>query len=293
MKGMGLDMKVIGFGDNVVDRYVNKQIMFPGGNAVNFAVYAKKSQAEAAYLGVFADDREADHIITALKDIGISLERCHRVFGTTTERCDVNLVNGDRIFIADDMRGTKPASFVLSEKDVTYLGGFDLVHSGCYAGVEPEMAKLAAVNSLITFDFSVEEEFKKDSYLEQICPYIDMALFSCEGMDLEEIHALQKKVYTYGTKYVLITKGIEGQILYDGANYYPGIVKQVEAVDTMGAGDSFFTSFTVTLLKQGWKKDMVLTEEMIRKAFETAAEFSANNCLVDGAFGYAKTIEED
>lgn len=33
-------MKVIGYGDNVVDRYVNKKIMFPGGNAVNFAVYA-------------------------------------------------------------------------------------------------------------------------------------------------------------------------------------------------------------------------------------------------------------
>ena len=35
-------MKVLGLGDNVVDRYVNKGIMFPGGNAVNFAVYARE-----------------------------------------------------------------------------------------------------------------------------------------------------------------------------------------------------------------------------------------------------------
>lgn len=284
-------MKVIGFGDNVVDRYVNKNIMFPGGNAVNFAVYARKNKAEAAYLGVFADDREADHIVDALKDMEISLNWCHRVFGSTTERCDVNLVNGDRVFIGDDTRQTKPAPYVLSEKDVDYLSSFDLVHSGCYAGVEAEMVKLAKLSSLITFDFSVEEDFKQDSYLQQICPYIDMALFSCEGMEAEEIQALQKKVYGYGTRYVLITKGIEGQILFDGSNYYTGIVKLVEAVDTMGAGDSFFTTFVVTLLSQGWSKIAALTENMIHKAFETAAQFSADNCLTEGAFGYAKEIE--
>jgi hypothetical protein len=38
-------MRFIGMGDNVVDRYINKEIMFPGGNAVNFAVYAKNAES--------------------------------------------------------------------------------------------------------------------------------------------------------------------------------------------------------------------------------------------------------
>lgn len=285
-------MKVIGFGDNVVDRYVNKKVMFPGGNAVNFAVYARKSGMEAAYLGNFADDAEADHIIASLKDLGIDLDGCHRVLGGTTERCDVNLVDGDRVFIGDDFRETKPAPYLLAQKDVKYLDTFALVHSGCYAGVEQEMVKLKDLTGIVTFDFSVEEEFKEDSYLQKICPYIDMALFSCEGMELEEIQELQKKVHGMGTKYVLCTKGIEGQILYDGKRYYNGAVELVEAVDTMGAGDSFFTSFVCTLLKNGWTKGAELTEQMIQDALRTAAKFSADNCLSEGSFGYAKEIVE-
>ena len=49
-------MKFLGYGDNVVDRYVNKNKYFPGGNAINFAVYAAKLGAESAYLGMFGDD---------------------------------------------------------------------------------------------------------------------------------------------------------------------------------------------------------------------------------------------
>lgn len=31
-------MKVLGLGDNVVDKYENLGIMYPGGNSLNFAV---------------------------------------------------------------------------------------------------------------------------------------------------------------------------------------------------------------------------------------------------------------
>ena len=33
-------MNIIGIGDNVVDDYVDLRTMFPGGNALNVAVYA-------------------------------------------------------------------------------------------------------------------------------------------------------------------------------------------------------------------------------------------------------------
>ena len=67
-------------------------------------------------------------------------------------------------------------------------------------------------------------------------------------------------------------------------------MKLVDAVDTMGAGDSFFSSFVCMLLKQGWTRENPLTEQMIGKAFEKAAEFSANNCLRNGGFGHPAPI---
>ena len=39
---MAFNVNALGFGDNVVDLYEHIHTMYPGGNAVNFAVYAKK-----------------------------------------------------------------------------------------------------------------------------------------------------------------------------------------------------------------------------------------------------------
>ena len=48
--------KVIGIGDNVCDKYYPAKIMYPGGQAMNFSVYAKMLGADAAYMGVFGRD---------------------------------------------------------------------------------------------------------------------------------------------------------------------------------------------------------------------------------------------
>ena len=45
--------RVIGIGDNVCDKYYPSKIMYPGGQAMNFSVYAKKMGADSAYMGVF------------------------------------------------------------------------------------------------------------------------------------------------------------------------------------------------------------------------------------------------
>ena len=50
--------KVIGVGDGVVE-YLHCKTMYPGGNALNFSVYAKKVGVDAAYLGVLSNDQAA------------------------------------------------------------------------------------------------------------------------------------------------------------------------------------------------------------------------------------------
>lgn len=41
-------IKVLGIGDNVCDKYLHIKTIYPGGNALNIAVFAKLSGAEAA-----------------------------------------------------------------------------------------------------------------------------------------------------------------------------------------------------------------------------------------------------
>ena len=62
-------------------------------------------------------------------------------------------------------------------------------------------------------------------------------------------------------------------MIYDGEQYYTQKPKQVDAVDTLGAGDSFATAFLLAMLE---KKD-------IHAAMEAGAEFAAKTCLVNGA----------
>lgn len=44
-------MKVLGIGDNVCDKYLHLKQMFPGGQALNFSVYAKLLGINSAILG--------------------------------------------------------------------------------------------------------------------------------------------------------------------------------------------------------------------------------------------------
>ena len=66
-----MEIRVLGFGDNVVDKYEHEGIMYPGGNSVNFAVYASQMGVSGTYCGVFADDTEAELIRDALERQGV------------------------------------------------------------------------------------------------------------------------------------------------------------------------------------------------------------------------------
>lgn len=285
-----MEMKVVGYGDNVVDRYLNQGKVFPGGNCINFSVYAARAGIDSAYLGAFGDDAEGSHIRKTLQELKVDISQCMVEEGSVTERCDVNIEEGNRVFAQFDERENLHGILELGDKELAYLRGFDLIHLSCYAEEESEVHKLKDMPGLVSFDFSEEEEYRTEEYLARICPFIDFALFSCEGMKEEEIKELLEKVSKKGVSYCLATMGPDGQMLYDGNEFFKGKAEFIKAVDTMGAGDSFCTAFLVSLLKAGWKKEEKVSESAIHEAFAYAAGFAAKNCLVEGSFGYATEI---
>ena len=82
-------LKVIGIGDNVCDKYYPAMIMYPGGQAMNFSVYAKMLGANSAYMGVFGRDAVADHIIRTLDELGVDHSRCRQY--AVTKRTQIHL----------------------------------------------------------------------------------------------------------------------------------------------------------------------------------------------------------
>jgi sugar/nucleoside kinase (ribokinase family) len=277
-------MKVIGLGDNVVDKYHHLKTMFPGGNALNFAVYASQLGHQAAYCGVFGNDRVGDHIKATLKELKVDAASSVTRQGENGY-AEVNLVEGDRVFFGGNKGGvSKTEPLVLTEELVAYLNEFDLVHSSCYSYLEEEVKKLKDRKGILTFDFS--NRISPD-YLALVCPSVDVAFFSAGDLEtLEEIDALLKQGYELGCPLTVASMGPRGQRVYDGQAFYSGKVKLVEPVDTLGAGDSFFTQFILSIVEQGWRKGEGVGSKVVEHAFDLAADFSAKTCMVYGAFGH-------
>lgn len=130
---MTFNVNALGFGDNVVDRYEHINTMYPGGNAVNFAVYAKKcGAARSAYMGIFGNDAAAEHVIASLEDEGVELAKCKQLIGENGA-ARVTVVDGDRVFLGSNEGGIRgDARYVLDRFDLAYMKQFDVVHSGNY-----------------------------------------------------------------------------------------------------------------------------------------------------------------
>ena len=82
------------------------------------------------------------------------------------------------------------------------------------------------------------------------------------------------------------TMGAYGAIVYDGSIFYHQKPKLVEAVDTLGAGDSFFSAFIIHYLQETERNSTFERGDVIQKSLQEGANFAAKTCLVEGAFGY-------
>jgi fructoselysine 6-kinase len=283
-----MTLKVLGYGDNVVDHYLDQQTIYPGGNALNFAVNAFQNDVDAAYLGEFGNDFEGTHIKTTLEKIGIDISNCTQPEDAKTEKANVQLVEGDRVFVGAE-RGTRRA-IQLTDQVLSYISGFSLIHSGCHAATEQELPKLGKVPILRSFDFSDPEKYRTNEYLERVAPHIDIAVFSCSDDSEQEMDRLLQRCTELGVTYILMTRGAKSPYFFIDKKKYAGEVEYLSDVkDTMGAGDAYLTTFMVSLLKSGWTAAQSPKEQQITQAFREAAKFSAEVCMTDGSFGYGIT----
>ena len=201
---MKYDVSVVGFGDNVVDIYTHENVQYPGGNCVNLAVYAKMFGAKrCAYMGYFGTDKNADHVISALREEQIELVKCKKIEGENGySRC--TLEDGDRVFLDYNEGGVRSRHiYDLDEFDLEYLAEFDLVHSGNYCYMESQLPKIKAAGLPLSFDFSDDSE---PEYYEKIAPLVTYAFCSFDGTD-DEVKEHLQKVASYGPKIVCASRG--------------------------------------------------------------------------------------
>ena len=276
--------RVLGFGDNVVDIYEHSHIMYPGGNCVNLCAYSKIMDVErVAYMGYFGSDDIAEFVIGVLNELEIETVKCKQLVGENGwSKC--SLIDGDRIFgdyNQGGIRGKTP--YILDRFDLEYMKQFDYVHSGNYCYTESQLQTIKENGIKLSFDFS--DDSTKE-YYEKYAPYVTYAFCSFDG-DEEAAKEHLRFIHSLGPEIASLTRGSKGCIMYDGEQFYVQPAKELDVVvDTMGAGDSFLTSFMNCFVDQ--KKKGVERPEAIRKALMEASEFAAYVCGLNGGFGHGK-----
>jgi len=265
-------MRLLGAGDNVVDRYRDLGRMFPGGNALNVAVAAARAGARAAYLGAVGTDRAGDVVLTGLRAEGVDTSRA-RVTEGPNAYADVTLVEGDRVFVGSDIGVSR---FRLDADDLAYAATFDLVHTGDCSMLEEQIADLGAATRL-SFDFSIH---RGPAYIEPILPHLEIACFSATDLDEAAALGLLADAVARGPRLALATRGTAPALLHDGRRTWRQRVVPTTVVDTLGAGDSFIGRFLVG----------VIAGEDPADALKAAALAAAATCGHYGAFGHGSPL---
>jgi len=275
---------IIAFGDNVVDCYADRGQMFPGGNAVNHAVFAQRFGARASYIGGVADDPAGRHIRDSLIAEAVDVSGLRMGPGRTAY-CVIGSRGGEREFLRADLGVSIIAPRPV---DLARIAGADAVHTGRSSHVDAHLADFAS-RAKLSYDFATLRDPER---IAAIAPLCYLASFSGGGADADTVAALSAASLAAGAQWCLITRGEAGAVLAgpDGITEAPAVPARI--LDTLGAGDSFIARTLVGLLRGESPKDVLAA----------AAEAAAKTCTHLGGFGYpapteideshAKTLEE-
>ena len=285
-------VRVIGIGDNVCDKYRHLDLMFPGGQALNVAVYSRMKGCTSAYLGVFGDDAVALHVIQTLQLLGVDTSHCRHVSGENGYAV-IDVVDGDRVFVCSNKGGVlKTNPIVLEQKDLDYIAGFDWIHTSNNSYLDAELPKLAGLDRFVSYDFSTT--WKEEARAKGICQWVDAGFLSCSGLDEAEVQEQLQKMVGWGCRIAVATMGSQGAMVWDGDSFYPAEALPVTVVDTLGAGDSFAAGFLMEYVQQIVFHSLTPGStpyiDAMQRALAAAAALSAETCMRQGAFGYGTKL---
>jgi len=266
-------VRVVAVGDNDVDCYLSTGLMYPGGNCLNVAVFARRFGAESAFIGAMADDAAGRHMQGALTQEGVATDRLRIVPGLTAY-CVIGHMGAERVFLTHDLGVSR---FVPTDSDLAALAKFDAAHVGQSSGLDPWVPAIAEQTRL-SYDFSTRLD---SAHMRRTAPHCWLATISGGDRSLEEIEALADDLRRHGAEHVLATMGRRGALLLTTRDRYFVSAQPVEAVDTLGAGDAFIARTLVGLLR----------EENSHDILDAATQAAAETCLYIGAIGHGAPID--
>ena len=277
-------MKLLGLGDNVFDAYLFRRELYPGGNAANVSVLARRAGAErTGYLGVLADDLPGRHFLSSLREESVDVRRVR--VGVGRSACNYITLDerGDRTFSGNNGRETVQNLFSLqlTPQDLAYAAKFDVIHTSIHSGISHAALGGLSRRADLSMDFS-NDGFTHVNVAE-LAPILRFAFFSAGGRSLEEVRTFAEYAASCGIPQVIFTLGVGGSCGISQGQFWQADAYSLRAVDALGAGDAFIAAFLKSFWEDGGSAPL---------AADRAARFAADCCLYYGAFGHPLPLSE-
>lgn len=236
----------------------------PGGAPANVAVAASRLGAHTAFLGKAGKDMHGEYLQRVLQRDRVETEGLilDANYFTTLAFVDVD-ENGERTFSFARKPGAD-TQMQKEELDVDILDCTNIFHVGSLSLTdEPSRSttfyavkRAKSKGSIISYDPNYraslwENEELAKNHMRSMVPFVDVMKISEEEMalltDCNNAEEAASALLSKGVKVVAITLGSKGAYVYckDGGKTVPAFDNK--AVDTNGAGDSFWSGFLYRL----------------------------------------------
>ena len=256
--------KIVGIGACVMDTLVSVPY-FPkedtklraigtklagGGPTATGLVAASKLGEKAGFIGVLSNDSTGQFLLTDFVKYGVDVDNVHMVSGhrAFTSVIWLSSQSSSRTCVFD--KGNLPPLELTDDQKTSIKSAEILMVDGNEMDAAVEAAKVARENGVkVLYDCGgLYEGVEKLLALTDIMiPSEEFALGHTGAKTVEDA---AKKLYdTYNPKFVVITMGKNGGVLYDGVNIAKYPIFPVEVADSNGSGDVFHGAFAAGMVK--------------------------------------------
>lgn len=260
-------LRIAVVGDNCIDKFlppVSQALI--GGNAVNVAVQLARLGHEAFYFGAVGPDADGRRTKEALAANGVNVAYLKERPGKTAHTDIKVLPSGERVFLFEDFgvcAGYRP-----SAADLTALEAMDHVHIGWLDDGGALRKALAASGTSVSQDISVNAD-PANLGIEGLT-----IAFGSAGEDRAAVEAMAGRFLSAGVDLAVVTRGALGSLAATKKQRAETGIKDVDVVDTTGAGDSFIAGFLSVHLQGG----------SLQAAIEAGRDRAALACSHVGGF---------
>ncbi len=246
-------------------QFKERSYSYVTGNGVDvlFNLLDMRDDIEPSVVAAVSDDDFGKWAVDEFTKRGFDMSRLDVIPGGATTVYELLLTEaGDRIHNHMEPGVFKDYSF--PRESIEFLKNCDYMHTDFTGKLIDHLPEISAAGTKIFFDFSKKSLIHPDT--ERILPYIECGLASFED-DMEGGRRFITHGVEAGAKVMIATFGEKGSVAYDGERYYEGGICPVEnVVNTVGAGDSFFSGFIAKYM------DGAPIDECIKNGAERSAK---------------------